>query len=440
MMLLLISAPFAAGQLPGLPGFGGNTSGAEDTPDGPGAPPEGTQSSNDDQPVEEEVVNLLDQANLDSLIAENSYRQWGVLFLCILAGLTAGKVLQFTCRKIGARFEQRAKPVRSHLFHDAASPLSLLALTVGLAAGLFQLDMPEAVETFTGKIIRLLVSIAIFWFGYNLISIVEIFLQRLTSKTSSSLDDMVVPLIRKAARIFLVILAVLFILDGIFEADIGAFLAGLGIAGLAVSLAAQDSLKHLFGSITIFLDRPFLVGSFIKFGEDVGTIEEIGFRSSRLRTLDGHLITIPNGNIINGAVTNIGVRPYIRRVLNVTVTYDTPPEKMQQAIDILREICQQEGIRENIHDPDEPDNPDRYPPRIYFNDFNAASLNIIVYYWFRPGEWWPYMEHANRFNHELLRRFNEAGIEFAFPTQTLYLAGDQKRPLNVGIENSASRE
>src|SRR5690606_3820215 len=151
-----------------------------------------------------------------------------------------------------------------------------------------------AVAGFTARVLALLYIIAGGWFLYNLVDLVDVALQRYTLRTKSTFDDQIVPLVRKTLRIFLVVVIVLFTAENVFDADITAWLAGLGIAGLAVSLAAQDSLKNLFGSLTIFLDRPFAVGHFVTYNGFTGTIEQIGFRSTRLRTLYGHLVTIPN--------------------------------------------------------------------------------------------------------------------------------------------------
>ncbi|GAF83959.1 unnamed protein product, partial [marine sediment metagenome] len=159
----------------------------------------------------------------------------------------------------------------------------------------------------------------------------------------------------------------------------------------------------------------------VKIGEHDGTVQEVGFRSTRIRTLTGHLVTVPNAVVAASPVENIGRRPYIRRTLDVTVTYDTPAEKVARAVRILEEMLQ---ARKDHFPPD-------LPGKVYFNEFNAASLNIIVYYWFTPPDWWEYLAFTHDFNIELLRRFNEEGIEFAFPTQTLYLKQDS--PLKADV-------
>ena len=154
----------------------------------------------------------------------------------------------------------------------------------------------------------------------------------------------------------------------------------------------------------------------------------MGFRSTRVRTLTGHLVTIPNSKIVNDPVENIARRKSIRRTMNVTITYDTPREKIERAVNILRELLEEEGIREPIHpiiDGDE------FPPRVYFRDYNADSLGIFVIYWYAPPAYWDYLDHAQRLNLRIFEEFEKAGIEFAFPTQTLYLAGDSKREVVV---------
>ena len=201
-----------------------------------------------------------------------------------------------------------------------------------------------------------------------------------------------------------------------------------------MSLAAQDSIKNVFGSITVLIDRPFRVGEAITCSGQTGAVEEIGFRSTKIRTFTGNVVTIPNSIVANEVIENIGRRPYIRRLFNVTITYDTPRAKIQEAIDILRRLLEEPGIAEPIH-------PtiglDSFPPRVFFNEFNADSLNILVVYWYAPPAWWDYLAHAERLNLRIFEEYEKAGIEFAFPTQTLFLAGDPKRRLAVEMPPDA---
>jgi MscS family membrane protein len=266
-------------------------------------------------------------------------------------------------------------------------------------------------------------------------AIVDVMVRRLTTRTGSVLDQQLAPMIRKTLRSVLVMLGLLYIVQNVFGGQIETWLAGLGIAGLAFSLAAQDSLKNIFGSITILVDRPFRVGESIKYAGYDGTVEEIGFRSTRLRTASGNLVTIPNSSIVNEAIENAGRRPYIRREFNVTIACDTPCGRILQAVEILRGILEEFGIREPIHPRI---GAEVLRPRVHFNEFNADSFNLQVIYWYAPPASSDYLAHAQRVNLRILEEFEKAGIELAFPTQTLVLTSDPKRRLAVELPGRAS--
>jgi len=160
-------------------------------------------------------------------------------------------------------------------------------------------------------------------------------------------------------------------------------------------------------------DKPFDIGDRVIIDGHDGIIEEIGLRSTRLRSHDGHLVTIPNGILSNLTITNITERPYLKRLLDITVTYDTSPAKLKEAKKILELILKDhEGM-----------NPD-YPPRVFFSDYNPDSLNIRVIYWYFPADYWKYIDFSEKVNFEILSQYNEAGIEFAFPTQTVHIKPD----------------
>jgi MscS family membrane protein len=270
----------------------------------------------------------------------------------------------------------------------------------------------------------------------------ELILKAKRLKESQSVDQ---HLVRLGVRILSIIAAVVIVIEGLQEIgfSLATVVAGASVTGLAVALAAQDTLKNIFGGLMLSLDKPFIRGQRVVMKGHDGEIEEIGLRSVKIRTLTGHQVTIPNEDAARIDIENIGRRPYIRRLFNVTITYDTLPEKIGRGIEILGEILavpettkaesaessdQQQG---EIH-PNEAINQPEFPPRVYFNELNADSLNIIVIYWYHPAEYWNYLEHATWVNMQIMERFNAEGIDFAFPTQTLHLAGDEHRPLTVG--------
>lgn len=371
----------------------------------------------------------------------NDLWRWAALLGTIIVSLAVGKLLYLLLSSQVKRLDdiQGRFIISSMILRSISRPLPMFSLGVGLyLVGAFVMNLGYTLDekVVDGKRVAVtlqdwwdkgcatIIILSIAWFVYAMVDIVELMLHKITGRTDTLLDDQLVPILRKSIRVFVVLLFALFLAQNVYQWDIGAVIAGLGIGGLAFALAAKDMLSNLFGSVTIFADRPFTMGDRIQIQGYDGMVEQVGFRSTRLRLLSGNQVTIPNSIMANEPVENIGRRPSIKRVLDVTVTYDTPPEKVQRGVEILREMLA--ARMEHF--------PADYPPRVYFNDFHSTSLSIIVYYWFNPPEWWDYLEFNHDFNMELLRRFNEEGIEFAFPTQTLYVKQDS--PIEASINNA----
>ncbi len=357
----------------------------------------------------------------------NNIWQWLGLLAVLLASFVAGRTIAFVLQKQARKLEriERLK-LLGMLLRCVTGPVKMLLLAGGLyvAATFMTFHAQTQLQSFWIKVCQAVAVLAAGWFIYRLVDLVEYFLLRWTSKTETQLDDQLVPLIRKTLRVFVVIVAVLFIAQNVFQWNIGALVAGLGIGGLAFALAAKDTLANVFGSVTIFADRPFQLGDRIKVGGQDGMIEEVGFRSTRIRTLDGHLVTIPNAIVANETIENVAKRQFIKRSMAVTVTYDTAPEKLRRGVEIIREML--EVRKEHLH-------PDK-APRVHFTDFSAVSLDIGVTYWFAPPDWGQYLSFNHDFNMELLERFNAEGIEFAFPTRTLYVKQDS--PISAEVRTA----
>jgi len=306
-------------------------------------------------------------------------------------------------------------------------PIRLLLVTLALAAVRELLPLPPSWGRILETSIAVFSTLALVVFIYRLIELLVYELANFARREDNLLDQTFVQMMRLIARIIVIVVGAIYLIRAVSGKPLSALLAGLGIGGLAVALAAQDTLKNFFGSIMIMLDKPFSVGQRIVAGGHDGTVEEIGFRSTRVRTLTGNLVTVPNEKLATDSIENIGRRPSIRRLANITITYDTPLEKVKKAVEIIREILDDhEGM-----DPE-------FPPRVYFNEFNDASLNIIMIYWYFPPDYWAYLEFNQRVNMEIMRRFEEQGIEFAFPTTTTYLAHDSRRPLHIDVSSETS--
>jgi MscS family membrane protein len=246
------------------------------------------------------------------------------------------------------------------------------------------------------------------WAAYRFVDVLAAYFALRAADTDTKVDDLLVPLIRKSLKVFIIAFGLVFIADNL-DIDITSLLAGLGLGGLAFALAAQDVVKNLFGSLTVLMDRPFHVGDWVVIGAQEGMVEEVGFRTTRIRTFYNSLITMPNAALISTAVDNYGARQYRRWSATLSVTYDTPPGKIEA-------FC--EGIRELIR---------RHPDtrkdtfHVYARDFGAASLDILLYVFFTSPDWGKELQARHALFLDILRLSKELGVDFAFPTQTLHV-------------------
>lgn len=365
-------------------------------------------------------------------LGENSLWQLLWFFTSLAAGYVVSKIVKYSFDKSATRNQEKERMYAAALCRGISKSSLLFFLALGFYVGIFFLN-PQGL-VFLSRLGEIALTVAIAYLAFNLVEVPNQYFINLASRTESKLDDMLVPVVRKCLRLTIIVLGIVQIAQILSGEEITSVIAGLGIGGLAVALAAQDTIKNFFGSLVILSDKPFELGERIHYDTHDGIIEEVGLRSTRLRRLDGHQVTIPNGELANKPIHNIGRRPYIRRLFNITVTYDTSPEKMREAKEILDAIFSEEKpYHESLQKELSSGKNEEFPPRVYFSDFNDASLGFLCIYWYHPPAYWDYMEYSEWVNMEILKRFNEAGIDFAFPTQTLHLAGDDKRPLQVGV-------
>jgi MscS family membrane protein len=306
-------------------------------------------------------------------------------------------------------------------------PLSLFIWAYGTYWALSPLfahfQTPEAtnvVQLVARKAANIAGAFAIIWFIYRLIDIVDVHLKKWAESTESTIDDILAPLVGRTLRVFIIVVGGIVLIQNLTGVKIGPLLASLGVGGLAVALAAREPIANFFGTLTILFDKPFQVGERIVVGDYDGIVESVGFRSSRIRTLTGHLVSIPNEKLVNCNVENITQRPHIRWLTNIGITYDTPPEKTEKAVQIIQGILENhEGMKED------------FPPRAFFNGFNDWSLNILVMAWYHPPDYWACQAWLQRTCLEIMRQFKVEGIDFAFPSQTVYVANDEKRQIKL---------
>jgi MscS family membrane protein len=270
----------------------------------------------------------------------------------------------------------------------------------------------------TSQTVKYLIATWVAWLGSLLLAELVILSPRIEE------DSLNAQLLRLTARIAGIVLGLVIIFYGASQIGIPlvGVLAGVGVGGLAIALAAQDSLKNLLGSLMIFMDQPYKPGQRIIVEGHDGFVEQIGLRSTKIRMLDGALTAIPNERMASLDIENIGRRNFIRRQTSITITYATPPDKIEKAISIIKEILDDhEGMRPEL------------PPRVFFNEFNPDSLNILVSYWYHPPRRWKALAFDERVNLEIVRRFTAEGIEFALPNSTTYLSQGDGKSIQLSI-------
>ncbi|MBT5230767.1 MAG: mechanosensitive ion channel family protein, partial [Methylococcales bacterium] len=359
--------------------------------------------------------------------------QWVGLFITVALGVLFDKLVSLLLRRVVIRWQKRQSMAYQELSSDILRPLGLMVMAAIWWACLNLLALPQ--ETLIVLLLgsKFLASLSAVWGAYRLIDIFGAYIMEKASQTESKLDDVLAPLTTKIIKIFITLLGLAFIADNL-NLDITSLLAGLGLGGLAFALAAKDVAANLFGSITILWDRPFHVGDWVVIGDAEGTVESIGFRSTRIRTFYNSLLTVPNSGLITAKVDNMGSRRFRRHKFMLSVTYDTSPESIDAFCEGLKEIVYLHPYMRKDYF------------QICFNQMTAYSLDILVYVFWETPEWSTELRERHRFLNDILRLTKKLGVEFAFPTQTIHLkrgtpqAPRDDSPFSVSMPQSESHE
>jgi MscS family membrane protein len=374
-----------------------------------------------------------------SYIKYERFSMWDIisLFLGILLTLIVARIARWIVETQLKRFASKTKnKVDDLIFEAIGKPISLLIISIGIYCSAWPITelVEPALKHIFARLCLALAAASIAWGIYQLIEVIDYSLKLLAKKTDNNLDDLIVNIIRKSLKVTITLLSILFIGQNILNLNITTLLAGAGVFGLAIAFAAQDTIANFFGSIMIILDQPFKVGDTINVNGYKGGIENIGFRSTRLRTFDGHLVSIPNKNVANANIENIAKRPFIKHSFNLGLTYDTGYKNMEKAIKILHDLLDPQKCNDVAR-----------PPRITFNSFNDCSLNINVTIWWHHRDdkeeitlpdYGVHVMWVHETYMEVLKQFDAEGLEFAFPTNTTYLAQDDKRKVSISVDQS----
>ena len=287
-------------------------------------------------------------------------------------------------------------------------PIGLLAQAATWYYGSWVIGFPPGLMKVLAVGLKLFTVFAAIWTAFRIIDWIAGFIAHKTLGTKTKFDDLLVPLIQKCLKIFAVCTGIIFFAD-VFDLEITAVVGGLGLGGAALAFASQDTLSNLFGSLTVLADRPFEIGDWIVSDGVEGTVENVGMRSTRVRTFYNSLITLPNSRLTTSVVDNMGRRQFRRFNTSIGVQYDTTPEQIEA-------FC--EGIREIIR---------RHPYtrkdyfQVYLNGFGASSVDILLYMFFECTDWPTELRERHRLLIDVMKLAKKLDVQFAFPTQTLHM-------------------
>lgn len=365
-------------------------------------------------------------------VQRNGWLAWVTLLGAALGGLALGiGVLKISSLSKEDKKSESWLGVVRHSLSQLHGPLYLLLLTGGLALGLRSVWLPDPLYRPIRLIAIFVVVVALFWITWRLSATVPGRIGQWVTPTDDAPGDQVIDVIRKVIRLGLIVLFAILGVELIFDADLTTFLTGLGIVGLAISLAAQDTLKDLFAAATIHTNQPFRVGDLVRFEGYFGTVEDIGFRMTRIRTLDGHLVTVPNSRLVSTPVENVGARPHIRRRFRLDLPYDTPIERISSVVAAVKEEIEQAGGLD-----------EEQGVQVHFDEFGPHSLRLLIQYYFESGDYWAAKEKATEIDLRIVERVRAESAEFAYPTQTLHLVreADAERDLDSGEAGNEEEE
>ncbi|MEM7374671.1 MAG: mechanosensitive ion channel family protein [Bacteroidota bacterium] len=335
----------------------------------------------------------------------------GILIIFLFSFLVyhvLDRLFGFMIRKVIPRLFPKSF-LNKDLIPPVTHPLSWLLVLLMLREWLIpSLLLPISLSAWVMTILKVLPSFFGVLVFYRLVDVLADLFGNLTSKTDTTMDDQLVPLVSTGMKLLIIAFGIIFVLQNL-DVNVTALLAGVSIGGLAIALAAQDTVKNFIGSLSIFIDRPFTVGDFIDTGSFSGVVTQVGVRSTRLRASDGAMVSVPNGRLMDMTITNHGIRTYRRFATTLTVSYDTSPAAMESFVNGVREIAVK-----HPHSTDE-------SVLVQFHEMADSSLNIFFAVIFDTVGYGDWLKARQDVLLDIIRLSEELGVTFAFPSTSVYV-------------------
>ena len=372
------------------------------------------------QTVDDAYSSVLERFMPASLVSQRwldvKYWQWLGLLALILLGVVVDRVLRAAWRVlIVQRIGRRQGNRHAESISVAGRPIGLFTAGLIWLLALRLLGLPAGAHDLLYGAAAVWTVLAGTWAAWRVVDLVAEIVAAKAQRTHTKFDDILVPLIRRAIKIFIVVIGIIYAAEAL-SIPIGPMIASLGIGGLAFAFAAKDTIENFFGSVAVLLDRPFGVGDWIVVDGVEGTVEDLGFRSTRVRTFYNSQVTVPNSTLVRAKVDNYGRRKYRRWRTHLGVQYDTPPDKL---------IAFTEGIRELVRT--HPYTRKDYY-QVWMHQWSASSMDVLLYIFFEVPDWNTELRERERLFIDIVRLADTLGVQFAFPTQTVHLYQEEHEP------------
>jgi len=336
--------------------------------------------------------------------------QWLGLVALIVLAVIAERVMVLVLRPLTRKLSSsEGLLIDVKLLHDFERPVGAIFLGLVFLGGLSALDLAQGPRGALDIAASFVVAVASVWAAYRLVDVVCWNLEQRAARTENKFDDMLVPLLRRTLKVLVVAVGLVFIASRLTD-QLWHVLAGLSIGSLAIGFAAKDSIENLFGTFTVLLDNPFKLGDLVKVSDIEGTVEQVGFRSTRIRTAEDSLITVPNSRFIGSHVENFGARRRRRVRTLLSLTYETPPEKLQAFCEGLRELIRKHPYAaQDAH-------------HVWLANWGASSLDVEFVCFITTTDFATFLRERHRLYLDVLRVAAQLRVAFAYPTQTVWHA------------------
>jgi MscS family membrane protein len=356
------------------------------------------------------LLKITPSGKTQKLLGLNTWQYLGILIL-LLAGFLFFFLFKLLFKPILRKMSQMSFHIDlddQKLLNKTSRVLSLLVVFVLVNFFIPALQLPVKWTLVAKRGVEILITVFVALLLLRVLEYLLNYFKSISNKTESKMDDQLMPIVHQLFKMIVIIGAIIQILN-LMNVNVTALIAGISIGGLALALAAKDTVSNLIGSLMVFLDKPFQIGDFIEVGSYGGTVIEVGFRSTRIQTKDTSIISIPNGNIANTALVNKGIRVYRLFETNLGVTYDTPPELIEVFVT---------GLTKMVIQHLKVTNEDYY---INLNGLGASSIDIIFRVYLNTTSYGEELRIKQDLILTILKLADTIGIRFAFPSSTLYV-------------------